>query len=166
MVRLTIYFICVSLIFSSCSVNYYFVRHAEKADQTADPPLSEAGRIRTEDLKSKLKNKKLDAILVTKYLRTQQTAEPIAATKNIALTITNASADSVVQRIKKLPGKNILVVGHSNTIPQIVSELAITHVDTIYDGDYDNFYIVKKGSFFKKKPRLIQTNYGRRTPNN
>ena len=65
----------------------FVVRHAERADAApgasammdSDPDLSAAGKARAQSLASMLKDAKITAIYTTRYKRTKQTAEPLAA---------------------------------------------------------------------------------------
>ena len=56
------------------------VRHAEKADASRDPSLSEAGRARALALDSALADARVTAVIVTPYRRNAETAAPVAAT--------------------------------------------------------------------------------------
>src|SRR5690606_4222872 len=55
------------------------VRHAEKADASRDPSLSEAGRARALALDSALADARVTAVIVTPYRRNAETAAPVAA---------------------------------------------------------------------------------------
>ncbi|MGH9856121.1 MAG: histidine phosphatase family protein [Blastocatellia bacterium] len=66
----------------------YLVRHAEKAaTPTADPPLLEAGNQRAQELAQTLGKARIKTIYTSQYLRTKQTAEPLAKQLGIALTV-------------------------------------------------------------------------------
>src|ERR1017187_9927028 len=63
-----------------CAETVILVRHAEKAAAPADnPPLTTEGRQRAEGLATMLSASGVTSIYVTDYLRTQQTAEPLAS---------------------------------------------------------------------------------------
>ena len=60
------------------------VRHADKANEPADdPPLTPAGKRRAQDLASALRNAGLTAIITTQFLRSRQTALPLATENQI-----------------------------------------------------------------------------------
>ncbi|RME04013.1 MAG: phosphoglycerate mutase, partial [Bacteroidetes bacterium] len=100
----------------SCTSNYYFVRHAERANNTPDTPLSLEGQQRALALRDSLKDKGIDHIFATIYLRTQQTAIPLSEEIGIPLTIYHPdTTQQFVNRLKKIRKKDVLVVGHSNT---------------------------------------------------
>ena len=163
------------IIFSSCgSVKYYIVRHAEKEIPSAgttmstpnDPPLSATGRVRAIELREELKDKGIMYIYSTNTTRTISTAQPLnelrGATK-IELYNTKDSLDQFIQMLKEIKKGNSLVVGHSNTVDDIVNKLCgeIKIPKDLPDSEYDNLYIVtKKG----KRMKFENKTYG--TPTN
>jgi broad specificity phosphatase PhoE len=125
------------------------VRHAEKIDASADPPLSEAGAARAEALANALGNAGVSAIYTTQFARTRLTGEPLAKKLGITPKVitaggdANAHAAAIVQRIRSEDaGRVVLVVGHSNTVPAIVAALGGGDVGGIRDEQYDHMYIV------------------------
>jgi broad specificity phosphatase PhoE len=126
------------------------VRHAERADQPAgapammasDPDLSEAGRARAERLAAMLKDAGITAIFTTQYKRTRQTAEPLAKSLGLAVQSVDArDVDGLAAKVKAEKG-NVLVVGHSNTVPDAIKALGVDTGVTIADADYDNLFLV------------------------
>ena len=100
----------------------YLVRHAEKA-AGEDPGLTLVGRARAEILAGELRHTGLTAIYSTETRRTRQTAAPIArATGLTVLPYDAGSLETFANMLRATPG-NILVVGHSNTTPQLVKAL-------------------------------------------
>ena len=60
-------------------------------------------------------------------------------------------------------GKNILVIGHSNTVPKMIQLLTGERVE-IQDNDFDNLFIVSIYRFLKTEIKLSQKTYGAQTP--
>ena len=145
--------LAVSSSFSQSTV--FIVRHAEKANDSKDAELSETGRARAETLANMLRDSKISAIYTTEFKRTQQTAAPLA--KALGLTVTTLPAENQAALVAKLRAStgNSLVVGHGNTIPDIIKALGITEPVNIPDGDYDNLFVVVLG----EKPYLIRLHY-------
>src|SRR5687768_4885178 len=111
----------------------FVVRHAERADTASggapmmatDPDLSEAGHARAQSLAAALKDARITAIFVTPYKRTQQTAEPLAKALGLQPTaIDPKDAAGLIEKIKAAHG-NVLVVGHSNTVPDVLTRLGV-----------------------------------------
>ena len=155
----------LSLLCSCASTNYYVVRHAERVDNSRNSALSPAGLQRAEDLKDVLGSKKIDLIYVSTYLRTQQTAQPTATAKGLPLIIYKPDTTAgLVAHLKKMKGKSVLVTGHSDTVPDIVSGLSNQAVAPIADNDFDNLYIIKVRNFLGTHRTLSHVTYGKPTP--
>lgn len=141
----------------------FVVRHAERADTQSgaspvggsDPDLSNAGYARAESLAEVLKDAGVRAIFVTEYKRTQQTAAPLAKRLDIQpRTIVAKDTTALVAAIKNTP-RGVLVVGHSNSLPEIVKALGVTEAIAIGDNDYDDLFIVSLG----ERPTLLRLHY-------
>ena len=137
----------------------FLVRHAERAAISGHVPsdtgLSAAGRKRAEDLAKTLKDAQITAIYTTEYKRTRETAAPLAQSLGIRPeVIPGGDLRSLVAKLKAAHG-DVLVVGHSNTLPQIISALGISSRVALAESDYDNLFLVALG----KKPKLIRLHY-------
>ena len=134
----------------------FVVRHAEKAKSNGnDPDLSEAGRTRAESLAKILKDANITAIYATEFKRTQQTAAPVAKAFGIELTIVPAKDTATLSaKLRDLHG-NALVVGHGNTIPDLIKALGVETPVNIAETDYDNLFVV----VLDEKPHLLQLHY-------
>jgi phosphohistidine phosphatase SixA len=145
---------------AAAQATIFLVRHAERADNGSggmanDPSLSAAGRARAAALAAMLKDTKLTAIFATEFKRTQQTAAPAAKAQH--LTVTSVSSDQTATLVGKLKAATgaVLVVGHSNTVPEVIAALGVTLPVTIDDGEFDNLFIVITGA----QPRLVRLRY-------
>ena len=131
----------------------FLIRHAERADSVPgqpptmanDPDLSDVGRARAQSLAWVLKDAAITAIYTTEYKRTQQTAEPVAKTFGVTpITIKASETARLVKEIAASKG-NVLVIGHSNTVPDVIKGLGVTTPQAINDDEYDNLFIVTPG---------------------
>ena len=144
---------------SQATTTILFVRHAEKsADPAGDPGLSDAGRQRVAELTRQLRDADvvagIDAIYATPLRRTQETAQPIADALDLPINTYDAADTEVVLEniLDKHKGKIILVVGHSDTIPELIANLgASKNVPPIAEGEYDNIYLISIPWFGKTK---------------
>jgi phosphohistidine phosphatase SixA len=133
----------------------FLVRHAEKASAENDPDLSAAGRDRAESLATALKDSGVSTIFVTEFKRTQQTAAPLAKLLHLDPAIVPAKdSAALLAKLRGLTG-NALIVGHSNTIPDVIKSLGVTTPITIEENDYDNLFVV----ILDPQPRLIRLHY-------
>ncbi len=127
------------------------VRHAEKAtDDPRDPTLTQAGTARALALARRLDGTGLDAAYATQFRRTQLTAAPAAAQAGIEVTVRPADAASaasygpdLARDLRALPpGSTALVVGHSNTVPGIVSAISGQPAPEMPETEYDRYTVV------------------------
>jgi broad specificity phosphatase PhoE len=141
---------------SATTTTVVLVRHAEKERVTIDdPPLAAAGERRAERLAQMFGDVRgagrIDAIYVTDARRTQQTAAPLAARLGIRPTVLPASdMDAAVSSaLREHRGGRALIVGHSNTVPEMVEKLSGVSVAPIAEDEYDNIYVVTVPTFGK-----------------
>jgi len=138
----------LALVLTSCTSHYYVVRHAEKLNQTDNSPLSGAGLRRAKILAEKLSTKDIHVIFVSDKQRTQQTAAPTAERFSIdPIIIPIGETNRVIKELKKISGRNVLVVRHSNEIHLIVNALSpFDNIDPIPD-EFDNLFVITKRKF-------------------
>jgi broad specificity phosphatase PhoE len=134
---------------SATTTTVVLVRHAEKDLVTIDdPPLTPAGEQRAERLAQMFGGVRgvghIEGIYVTDTRRTQQTAMPLASRLGEKTTVLPAAdVDAVVSRVmSEHRGGCVLIVGHSNTLPEIIQKLSGISIPEIGDDEYDNVYIV------------------------
>jgi len=121
----------------------YVMRHLQKAEGT-DPPLSAEGTTNAQLLAARLATSGIKAIFATPTRRAMQTGEPLA--KKLKITITNydpSKPDELVKIVTKLKGR-VLIVGHSNTVPDIVTRFGGTAVP-LTEQDYGTVFVVTPG---------------------
>ena len=142
------------------------VRHAEKACTTSDdPPLSQVGEKRAEDLAVVLDGAKVRHIITTDFRRTNETAKPLAqrlALHPVVISLKDSPTDisshvgRVVDAIRVSDKGTVLVVGHTITIPDIVARLGGPKIGGISDSEYSNLFILVGDS----EKRLVRSRYG------
>lgn len=137
------------------------VRHAEKATEPADDPgLTPAGSLRAHALAHSVEALELDAVFASGFQRTQATARPSAGAADLPVTVVEADAvEALAERIlEEHRGGVVLVVGHSNTVPEIVRALGGREVDEIPDHVYDRLFVLQVQRF--GRTRVIPLKYG------
>jgi broad specificity phosphatase PhoE len=119
------------------------VRHAEKVDESADPLLSAAGESRARALARHLRTAGVTAIYVTQYKRTALTAAPLAAASGLTPIVIHSDArQALVDRIRKDNANDVvLVVGHSDSVPELLRLLGHDEPVTIGHSEYDNLFV-------------------------
>ncbi len=161
-----LFILLVSVFFFSCGNTIYVVRHAEKETGIdpvtmktfGDPPLSLSGQERALKLKEILGSKNIKHIYSTNTLRTISTAKPLKEMfLNMPIIIYSMKPDSFnlfIETVRKIKNGDVLIVGHSNTVDDIVNKLTGKTVvaGDLKDSDYDNLFILKrKGDHYEFK---------------
>jgi broad specificity phosphatase PhoE len=133
----------------------FIVRHAEKASTGKDPDLSVQGQKRADALAHILKDSQITSVFVTEFKRTQETAAPTARAAHVSPTVVPANDMGVlVEKLRALNG-NALVVGHGNTIPDLLKALGIATLVSIPEDDYTEIFAVSVGD----APQLLRLHY-------
>ncbi len=125
----------------------FLVRHAEKGTMPKnDPPLTEAGRSRAALLAKMLRSASVTAVYSSGFARTDQTAKPVADAVGVAMIRYDARNSRTLAKTlrREHAGGAVLVVGHSNTVPALLSALGVDRASqpVIADTEYDNLFIV------------------------
>ena len=123
----------------------YLTRHAEKSTAVDDPALTAEGVTRANNIAATLKKSGIKAIYSTNFQRTKQTAQPLSALTGVPVQIydPNQLANFAAQ-VRALPG-NTLVVGHSDTTPQLIQLLSGDVVPAIAETEFDRLYQIAIG---------------------
>jgi phosphohistidine phosphatase SixA len=139
------------------------VRHAEKLDHSDDSPLSAAGLSRASALADLLRAVGVSTIVASEFRRTQSTAAPLAKRLGLTPEIVKArEVTTLVERLRRSPADAVLlVVGHSNTLPLILTELGWKGTLKLEDGDYDDVFVVTPRG--EAEPSVLRLKYGRKT---
>lgn len=118
------------------------VRHAEK-EEGDDPGLTAAGRVRAAHLAHVLSEGGVDAVYASQFRRTQETAGPVASSAGLEVQVVDArDVDGLATRLRtKHPGQTVLVVSHSNIIPEVIRALGADATE-IPEEEYDDLFVV------------------------
>ncbi len=132
----------------------YIMRHLQKAEGN-DPPLSPAGAAEAQELASLLGGSgTITAIFATQTQRAMDTAAPLA--KRLGLTVTPYDPDApqnLVEAVKAIHGA-VLIVGHSNTVPDLVTRFGGISAPVIGDEEYGTIFIVNPATHQVRQMQL------------
>jgi phosphohistidine phosphatase SixA len=118
----------------------YLTRHAEKSSTGTDPALTPEGVTRAQNIAAMLKKANIQHIFSTNYVRTKQTAQPLGAILSLSTqTYDPSQLASFAQQLKALSG-NALVVGHSDTTPDLIRQLGGDPGADIAETEFDRLY--------------------------
>jgi phosphohistidine phosphatase SixA len=176
--KLILYFLLLQLLSTTqlkaqqlCYPNAVFlVRHAEKmlTPGDRDPELTEQGHKRAQSLAKLLKDIKLNTIYSSQFKRTQQTVAAIAKAQSLKVEIRNAKEILALSE-DVLDGcdENILISGHSNTVPALLKALGLEFrvsiqgkqlrfEPDIYLNDKDDYGTLFKVTFKQDGTRVLE----------
>jgi phosphohistidine phosphatase SixA len=121
----------------------YLVRHAEKqSGGERDPVLTEAGQHRAEQLANWFQDKAIKDIWSSDYHRTRDTVKPLLSSHGLELMLYDPR-DLPALSAKLLNNQNnALVVGHSNTTPELARLLCDCVIGDMDESEYDRLIVV------------------------
>lgn len=141
--------LAVWLVSAASTTTVFVMRHAEKAAMPAeDPPLSATGEARALELAQHFglapRALGLDSIVVSEFRRTQDTVRPLANRLGIPVIVVPADEPATAARraLGENRGGRVLIVGHSDTVPEIVLELSGLEVPAMSEAEYGVLYLV------------------------
>lgn len=140
-----------------CAPLVVAIRHADVDSGTGpDPVLNAAGQARAEELRHVLGDVGVTAIFVTSWQRTQLTAQPLADDLGLVPVVQDDVA-ATVAAVRALPRSTaVLLVGHTNTVPDLVTGLGGPTITVITTGEFDRLLVLARG-------RLTSLRYGAET---
>jgi probable phosphoglycerate mutase len=121
---------------------FFLVRHAEKVDQSDASPLTEEGQARARALADLLRDAGVTQIYSSDFVRTRETAAPLARAQGLEVELydTHRLAE-LAETLLASPGR-YLVVGHSNTTPELAGLLGGEAGAPISEDEYDRLYVL------------------------
>lgn len=132
----------------SDSYTIYLVRHAEKVlDKSRDPALTPQGQARASRLAEMLSDEGVLDIYSSDYIRTRASAAPLSEQLGIDIVLYDPRDLSALAETLIAGERTALVVGHSNTTPQLAEILGADPGAPIIEAtEYDRLYkIVLRG---------------------
>src|SRR5690625_1860749 len=80
--------------------NIFIIRHCKAEGQSSEAPLTEKGFIQTKVLTAFFRNKKIDCIISSPFLRAVQTIEPIAKQKGLPIKKDSRLSERVLSAVQ------------------------------------------------------------------
>ena len=140
------------LSFLSCNygdkkcTSFYLIRHAEKIrndKNETDPLLNKSGLLRAQKWSEIFRKIEIDKILSTDTKRTISTVIPTSEEKKVKIELYRPKEITYESFLEENKGKKVLIVGHSNTIPETTNILIKNKFyDQIEDNNNSNLYFV------------------------
>jgi broad specificity phosphatase PhoE len=121
---------------------FYVVRHLNTPEGQRDPDLAAEGRRVAALLAGWFGEAPPQAIYVSHYRRARQTAAPLAARLGLTPIVYDpADTPGLVARVRAGP-LPALVVGHSNTVPDVVAALGGTRPGPLVHADFGDIWVI------------------------
>ena len=145
------------------------VRHADRASDDKDTLLSDKGKDRANDLKAALSDIKFSTIITSDYIRTRDTAKPLVQALGLMpIEVPYKDVDiethlkGVVITVSKHAGGAVLVVGHSETVLEIIARLkGPRFTNNICRNTYDHLFVLVSVA---GKAQLVHSRFGAASP--
>jgi 2,3-bisphosphoglycerate-dependent phosphoglycerate mutase len=129
------------------------IRHADRDVPPAGTPdfpgpsLNDKGTARSKKLVHVLSKAGIQAIYTSRYTRAKMTAKPFSAKHSGIPTVRLSEATELKDHILTHHlGQTVLVVGHSDTVPELIALLGGPSLPIIDDCEFDNLFVLVKHS--------------------
>lgn len=120
----------------------YVMRHLNTPAGERDPDLTDEGQRAATALASWFRNARPAAIFVSHFKRSGQTAAPLAALLGLTPIVYDpADTPGLIARVRATRGP-VLIVGHSNTVPDIIEQLGGTRPAALVHEDFGDIWRV------------------------
>ncbi len=146
---------------SSTVTTIVVVRHAERLNSTDASPLSPAGFQRARALRHALDSAGIQTVFVSDKLRSRQTADSLRIAHSLPqVQIPKDSISELVDSLRARSGQRLLVVGHSDTVPQIIAAFGI-EAPPLSESEFDKMFVL---TVRQRATRLLRLQYGAPSP--
>ena len=123
----------------------YVMRHLNTPEGERDPDLTAEGQRVAALVPGWFGRERVQAIYVSDFRRTRQTAAPLAARLGLTPIVYDPrDTPALIARVRAGP-LPALIVGHSNTVPDIVEQLGGTRPGPLVHADFGDIWVVTPG---------------------
>lgn len=125
-------------------ITVFITRHAEKDTRFRGPdtPLTAAGERRARELVRVLGESGVSVVFATPTRRATDTGAPMAAAIGDSVRIVPEVPGLIRRILRDHRGGRVLVIGHSNTVPEIIQALSGFRPPDQDEDEYDLLYVV------------------------
>jgi broad specificity phosphatase PhoE len=140
----------------------FLVRHAERMNVpgVADPPLTDAGRRRAALLGRMLRSAHVAQVFSTQFRRAIATAESVSVATGAAVEVVHSDSSAALARTirQRFHGRTVVVIGHSDSLPNVVAELGWEAAEATQPWSYDDLCLLEARA--GEPPQLVHLHYG------
>jgi phosphohistidine phosphatase SixA len=134
----------VTMASTSLVTTVILTRHGDRDPNSAnpDPHLNAAGKARAKTLIHVVGQAGIKAIYRSHFVRAVETAKPLAAHLELSPIVMDEALQIKNDILSNRAGQTVLVIGHSDTVPDIINRLGAGSVPVIDDSEFDNLFVV------------------------
>jgi broad specificity phosphatase PhoE len=146
---------------SSLVTTVILIRHGERNAPTPsnpDPHLDAAGKARAKSLIHVFGQSGIKAIYRSHFARAKETAQPLATHLGLAAIEMDEALQIRNDILSNHTGQTVLVIGHSDTVPDVINGLVAGNLPIINDSEFDNMFVVK--IFGQGRASMTRLKYG------
>lgn len=155
--------IALALVLGGCAVvqpqaraDIYVMRHLNTPAGATDPDLTAEGERNALLLVSWFKRARPAVLYVSSAKRAQQTAAPLARALRITPIIYNPADTPALVAAISAETRTVLVVGHSNTVPDIIELLGGHRPGPLVHGDFGDIWKIDGRTRTTRRLRLAR----------
>lgn len=148
--------------FCTSMTTIIFVRHADRDGQ--NDALTQLGEDRADELVHVAQKAGVSAIYHSGANRTEKTAEPLALSLGISMINQPDPQATINDILNNHRGETVLVAGHSNTVPQMITMAGGPTSGNIAGSEYDNLFVLTRCSCWFGPTKLVNLQYGAVSP--
>ena len=136
------------------------IRHGERnapSPTNPDPHLNPAGKARAKSLIHVFGQSGIKAIYRSHFARAKETAQPLATHLGLSAIEMDEALQIKNDILSNHKGQTVLVIGHSDTCPDIINRFGAANLPLIDDSEFDNLFVVK---IFEGRASMTRLKYG------
>ena len=140
----------------------FLARHAERMEIPGDndPPLTFAGRRRAAALGRLLRSANVATVFATQFLRSRATAESVGVATGAPVEVMHSDSSATLARMvrTRFHGRTVVIVGHSDSLPNVVAELGWEGAEATKPWSYEDLGLLElRGD---EPPQFVHLHYG------
>ena len=125
----------------------FLARHAESMSipGNRDAPLTAAGMRRASALGQVLRSSDVVQVFASQFLRSHATAESVSVATHAPLEVVHSDSSAGLARMirTRFHGKTVVIVGHSDSLPNVVAELGWEGAEAAERWRYDDLGLLE-----------------------
>jgi len=140
----------------------FLARHAERMSIPGDkdPPLTAAGARRAALLGRMLRSADVAVVFSTQFKRARESADSVSVATGAPVEVMHSDSSAALARAirGRFHGRTVVVVGHSDSLPNVAAELGWEGVEATQPWSYDDLCLIEVRA--GERPQCVHLHYG------